>query len=286
MRHIGLVVSYDGTEYSGFQSQPGGRTIQDCLETAIALLTGERVRVTGSGRTDAGVHARAQYVNFSVDTAIPLERWALALNTRLPRDIVVQEAFEVPETFHARRKAAGKTYRYSINCNRIPDLFHRKLEYHHPAPLDIEAMRQGVRHLIGEHDFSAFTSPLSTKPSHVRTIIAASLEAESDRPFAYAAVNDPMKKRDLEFYAGKQRGIYHLYVTGSGFLYNMVRIIAGTLLWVGEGKLGPDDMARILASRDRALAGPTAMPHGLTLWDVVYSPSELPGRVASPPRQI
>ncbi|MCD9026391.1 tRNA pseudouridine(38-40) synthase TruA [Cohnella silvisoli] len=271
MRNIGLIVSYDGTDYYGFQSQPSGNTIQDKLEEAIYVLTGERIHVTGSGRTDAGVHARGQVVNFSTASSIPIERWMLALNTRLPNDIVVQSAFTVPEQFNSRRKATSKTYRYTINCNRNPDLFRRRYEFHHPTPLDFDAMQNGLTHLLGKHDFSSFTAPQSTKPSHIRTILEARLEVEPDYPEKIKLPPDHFGHAwDDLHYPGKQRGVFHIYITGTGFLYNMVRIIAGTLIQVGEGKRASSDMASILASRNRARAGPTAVPHGLSLWEVKY----------------
>ncbi|WP_115995351.1 tRNA pseudouridine(38-40) synthase TruA [Cohnella lupini] len=274
MRNIALIVSYDGTEYYGFQSQPSGNTVQDRLEHAIYMLSGEQVKVIGSGRTDAGVHARGQIVNFSTESSIPIDRWALALNTRLPNDIVIQCAYVVPEHFHARRKALSKTYRYTINCNRTPDLFRRRYEFHHPTPLDFEAMRAGLECLLGKHDFSSFTAPQSTKPSHIRTILEARLVVETNRDYQQMAdtANDFGRDWDERFYPGKQRGVIHLHITGTGFLYNMVRIIAGTLIQIGEGKRTSADMAEILAARDRARAGPTAVPHGLTLWEVVYGP--------------
>lgn len=261
-------MSYDGTDYYGFQSQPGGNTIQDKLEEAIFILSGERVRLTGSGRTDAGVHARGQVVNFYTSSSIPADRWARALNARLPDDIVVQSAFPVPDEFHARRWAIRKTYRYSINCNRNPDLFRRRYEFHHPTPLDFEAMRSGLAHLLGEHDFSSYTAPQSTKPSHIRTILDTRLEVEKN---GIGFPDAPeLQAWDQSRYPGRQRGIVHLYITGNGFLYNMVRIITGTLIQVGEGKRTPEDIGTILAARDRSKAGPTAVPHGLTLWEVEY----------------
>lgn len=271
MHHIGLIVSYDGTDYYGFQSQPSRNTIQDKLEHAIYMLSGEHVRMTGSGRTDAGVHARGQVVNFSTTSSIPIERWTLALNTRLPNDIVVQCAFPVSDQFHARRKALSKTYRYTINCNRIPDIFRRRYEFHHPTPLDIEAMRSGLTLLLGEHDFSSFTAPQSTKPSHVRTIMEARLEVEVNRPDEFQFSEDYFGHSwDKLHYPGKQRGVIHLYITGNGFLYNMVRIIAGTLIQVGEGKRTSSDMESILVAQSRSSAGPTAVPQGLSLWSVEY----------------
>lgn len=256
MRNICLLVSYDGADYYGFQSQPGGNTVQDKLEHAILTLTGERIKVHGSGRTDAGVHALGQVVHFLTASSIPAERWALALNARLPDDIVVRAAVEVPEAFHSRRCAIRKTYKYAITSCRFPDVFERKYVFHHPAPLRFEAMKEGLVHLLGEHDFSSFTSPLSTKPHHVRTVYEATLNVE---PGGDGSVADG-------------RGKASLIVSGNGFLYNMVRIIAGTLMQVGEGKRKPEDIARILAAKDRSKAGPTAVPHGLTLMSVEYGP--------------
>ncbi|WP_123042105.1 tRNA pseudouridine(38-40) synthase TruA [Cohnella candidum] len=265
-RNICLVISYDGTDYFGFQSQPGGNTVQDKLEEAVRILTGEPHHMLGAGRTDAGVHARGMFVNFHTDSTIPIDRWAVALNTRLPEDIVVHSAREMPDEFNARRHAVRKTYRYAINCCKFPDPFRRRFEFHHPTPLNVGAMQAGLQHLIGEHDFTSFTSPLSTKPHHVRTVYEARLESVAlpdDIPTL-------LEERDRIRFPGKTRGLFHLYVSGNGFLYNMVRIIAGTILQVGEGKRQPDDMAAILAARSRAKAGPTAMAHGLTLWKIEY----------------
>nr|WP_255570844.1 tRNA pseudouridine(38-40) synthase TruA [Cohnella sp. CFH 77786] len=261
-----MVISYDGTGYNGFQSQPEGNTIQDRLEQAIRVLTGEEIRVTGTGRTDAGVHARRMVIHFRTESRIPIERWAVALNARLPDDIVVHSARDMPEEFHAIRHALRKTYRYTVNCEKFPDPFRRPFEFHHPLPLDIEAMRQGLQFLVGEHDFTSFTSPLSTKPSHVRTIYEARLVKDEGRETLPTFLEDFDRQR----YPGRMRGVFHFYVTGNGFLYNMVRIIVGTILQVGERKRAPEEVASILAARDRAQAGPTAMPHGLTLWEVEY----------------
>ncbi|WP_168123592.1 tRNA pseudouridine(38-40) synthase TruA [Paenibacillus sp. HB172176] len=245
MRNIGCKVSYDGSEFNGFQSQPYGRTVQGEIEKALEHLTNESIIILGSGRTDAGVHARGQVFNFHTESTIPTERWAIALNTRLPKDIVILDAWDVPEAFHSRKSAKRKTYCYTIDRGKFPDVFGRQYRFHHPTPLRVEEMREGLKHLVGEHDFTSYTSIHSTKASHIRTIYEARLEEEG--PFL------------------------HLVVTGNGFLYNMVRVIMGTLLWVGEGKLLADDMLRILDGKSRALAGPTAMAHGLTLMDVEYA---------------
>lgn len=245
MRNICVKVSYDGTNFNGFQSQPYGRTVQDELEKAIKHLSGESITIIGSGRTDAGVHAMGQVFNFHTASSIPTERWAIALNTRLPKDIVILEAWDAPEQFHSRRSAKRKTYRYSMDMAKFPDVFARPYRFHHPTKLNVDAMEAGLSYLIGTHDFTSYTSIHSTKPHHVRTI--------------------------YEAYFQREGNALHMYVTGNGFLYNMVRVIMGTLLWVGEGKLNPEDMMRILEAKSRALAGPTAMAHGLMLVDVEYS---------------
>lgn len=239
-------VAYDGTRYYGFQTQPGGNTIQDEIEKGIETLTGEKVKITASGRTDAKVHALAQVFNFHTDSQIAVSRWALALNSRLPDDIrIVGSAVEVPLDFHSRRSAKRKTYRYSIDTGKFHDVFQRFYQFHHPAPaLRVELMRSALQHLLGEHDFTSFTSVRSDKTSHIRTIYEAELVEEANS--------------------------LHLYLTGNGFLYNMVRIIAGTLIQIGEGKRPPEGMRLILEARNRAKAGPTAMPHGLTLIKVDY----------------
>ncbi|UHA71733.1 tRNA pseudouridine(38-40) synthase TruA [Paenibacillus sp. 481] len=252
MRNIGMVVSYDGTAYCGFQVQPGLNTVQGQLEKAIEKLTKEQVSILASGRTDAGVHAYGQVFNFQTTSSIPVERWMVAMNTRLPDDIVIRSAWEASASYHARYSAKRKTYRYTILAERTPDVFQRNFEFYHPRPLDIDAMREAFNHLVGEHDFTSFTSPKSTKPSNVRTIYRAWIEHEPN------ADGEP------------GRGRIHLFVTGNGFLYNMVRIIAGTLIWVGEGKFSPADIPSILDARNRQAAGPLAVPHALTLWSVEY----------------
>lgn len=254
MPNIAMVVSYDGTAYNGFQTQPDGNTVQDMLEAAIRRLTGEELKVISSGRTDAGVHSRGQVINFFTESRIPVERWCLALNSRLPNDIVVYSGREVSVDFHARRSAKRKTYRYSIQRSKFHDVFHYNTRFHHPHPLAIEPMREALEALTGEHDFTSFCSTRASVESHVRTLYSTRLLTES-----YADLED------------SDAGVIHLEVTGNGFLYNMVRIIAGTVMEVGEGKRSPQDIPRILAGKDRALAGPTAVPHGLMLWSVEYN---------------
>lgn len=278
MRNIGLVVSYDGTNYNGFQSQPFGNTIQDKLQEAIRGLTGEALKVTGSGRTDAGVHARGQVVNFFTYSAIPIERWQMALNARLPDDIVVREAVELPETFHARKGAIQKTYRYSIYNNRVPDVFSRRYKLFHYGALDLASMKEAATHLCGEHDFTSFCSRKAVKQSYVRTLFAADLLTDNrvgDSPIGddltgngrigNGRIGNDASTGNIDYH-----GTIHIDLTGSGFLYNMVRIIVGTLLEVGEGKRKPADIKRILEARDRLAAGPTAPARGLCLLEVVY----------------
>ena len=259
MRNILMKVSYDGTDYNGFQTQPIGCTIQDVLEKAIESLSGEKLKITASGRTDAGVHARGQVFNFYTGAPIPVERWCSALNSRLPEDIVVTDALEVPMEFHSRREAKRKTYRYTINANQFPDLFNQRYQFHHYGKLDTAAMEKGLRYLIGTHDFTSFASRQSTKPSHVRTIYEAWMELDMSmcRP----------NSRD--------RGVIHTYLTGSGFLQHMVRIIMGTLMEVGEGKRSPESIQSVLEAKDRAAAGPTAVSKGLMLWNVEYDAESL-----------
>jgi len=248
-----MVVSYDGTAYCGFQIQPRNSTIQQRLEQAIHDLTGERVKVISSGRTDAGVHAKAQVINFTTDSIIPIERWCFAINTRLPQDIVVHKATEASLQFHARHMAKRKTYRYTIQRSKIQNVFYRHTRFHHPTKLDFCEMQKALAYLVGEHDFSAFCSAKTPVGSHVRTIYEASMEF----------IAEPVD-------GDGQAGVIHIYITGNGFLYNMVRIIIGTLLQVGEKKRSSEEMNLILKSCDRMMAGPTSLAHGLTLWDVSY----------------
>ncbi|MBD0384591.1 tRNA pseudouridine(38-40) synthase TruA [Paenibacillus sedimenti] len=253
MRNLRFTISYDGTAYSGFQIQPNADTIQNRLEQAVYMLTGESVKVISSGRTDAGVHAKAQVINFITTSKIPVERWCLALNTRLPKDIVAHTAEEVSLSFHSRKAAKRKTYCFTIRSARFPDVFHRNYEYHHPTHLNVEAMREALPCLLGEHDFTSFCTVRTDKEIKVRTLYEARLETEAD---------------DLSSDGKIVR--MRLIVSGNGFLYNMVRIIAGTLLQIGEGKRPSSDMQRILEAKDRSQAGPTAEAKGLTLWKVEY----------------
>jgi tRNA pseudouridine38-40 synthase len=239
-----LTVAYEGTEFHGFQKQPGLRTVQGELEQAIRKLTGEEVQITGSGRTDAGVHAWGQIVNFHTTSRIPTEKWAIAMNVNLPSDVVVRMAEEASGAFHARFDAVGKVYRYQIDRGEYPDVFARRFAWHVPYKLSVKDMREAAKCLIGEHDFTSFCNAATPLEDKVRIL----------------------QKIDLE----EQGHLLTLTVQGSGFLWNMVRIISGTLVDVGRGRISSGQVSEILQAKDRTKAGVTAPAHGLTLFEVLY----------------
>ena len=249
-----MTVTYDGTRYFGFQTQPDKNTIQAQLERAIFILTGKYTNIIASGRTDAGVHARKQVFNFMTESIIPIQQWCIAMNTYLPKDIVVINAKEVPLDFHARKCVKMKTYRYSVNKNRFPDVFQHHFQYHCRGKLDLEAIREALGHFIGTHNFTSFASQRSKKKDHIRTIFDAWIKVEQ--------TTYDMASTDL--------GTIHLFFKGNGFLQHMVRIIVGTLLQVGEGRIKPSHIPVIIESQNRKQAGTTAPSCGLTLWDVQY----------------
>lgn len=251
-RNIALLVSYDGTDFQGFQSQPQGGTIQDHLEEAIERTTGNRPRIDGSGRTDSGVHARKQIVTFKTNSNLPLRRWKVALQHHLPQSIVIVGAADVDDLFHARKSAVKKTYRYMIyHSERTPDVFQQRFQHHVPQTLNIEAMRNALPALIGTHDFATFQASGSAKVNTIRTLHHVTL---TTLPDSY----------------GRPDRVICLELCGDGFLYKMVRIIAGTLLDIGLGKKQPEHMAAIIESRNRNMARTTAPAKGLILWDVEY----------------
>jgi tRNA pseudouridine38-40 synthase len=245
MRNIKLTLSYDGTDFKGWQTQPGYRTLQETLETAIAKLTGEpRIRANASGRTDAGVHAVGQVVNFYSTTQLPCETLVRAINAHLPDDMVVREAVDVPEAFDANQDALRKLYRYVIHDGAVPSPFLRRYACQSRHPLDAAAMRRAAEPLKGRHDFSSFETEGSPRMSSVRTILHLAVNRVGDWIW--------------------------IDVEGDGFLYNMVRAIAGTLMNVGRGYWPESQVAAILESRDRTQAGPTAPAQGLFLMRVAY----------------
>ncbi len=244
MQNLKLTLEYDGTAYHGWQVQPGLPTIQGALEEIVKRISGEEVRVIGAGRTDAGVHALGQVANFRASKDLALDTWRRALNGLLPSDIVVRGVEPVPDEFEARRSATYKTYRYSIWNAPFPSALERHCALHIPDPLDVASMAEGATSLIGEHDFSAFRAADDSPPRPVRRVVEARFAQEANR--------------------------LHFIITGNGFLKHMIRIIMGTLLDVGRGKLSPEDLERILHSKDRQRAARTAPPHGLCLMEVMY----------------
>jgi tRNA pseudouridine38-40 synthase len=244
MRNFKLVVSYDGTDFHGWQVQPGLRTVQETLEEAIAGLTGQRLRVNASGRTDTGVHAVGQVVNFHCDTHLAADVFIGGLNARLPNDLIVRAAAEVPDAFDANRDARRKLYRYVIHDGDVPDLFMRRYCHHSRYKLDAPAMARAAEVLRGQHDFACFETEWPNRASSVRTITHLALNRMGDWLW--------------------------LDVEADGFLYNMARAIAGTLQNVGRGYWPETQVARIVQSRDRTLAGPTAPARGLFLMRVTY----------------
>lgn len=252
MRNLKVIIEYDGTGYHGFQNQnnPALPTIQGVLEELLSELSGERVNINGASRTDAGVHARGQVFNFRTDWNIPVDRIPLAVNSGgLPLDIVVREAVEVPLDFHAQFDAQSKTYTYTIYNSRISDAFQHLYTYFVPQRLRVEAMAEALQAFVGTHDFAAFKAVGSTVRTSTRTIFESGL-----------VQNGP---------------IIIIKLKGNGFLYNMIRIIVGTVLKVGKGQLKSEDIPRIIASGNRALAGPTAPPHGLCLESIEYPEAKL-----------
>lgn len=244
MKNIRLTVQYDGTSYHGWQVQKNAVTVQQTLHDAIYKATGEHVHLIGCGRTDAGVHAKAYTANFFTNSTIPPERFMYALNAHLPDDIICSESFEVDAEFNAKKSAVKKTYSYFIHNSNVGDVFCRNYAWHYDKPLDIAAMKTAAAVFIGTHDFVGFASAGLTVSTTVRTIYSLNIEKTSDR--------------------------IRIDVTGNGFLYNMVRIIVGTLVFVGGGKIDAHTMPDILASKDRARAGITAPPEGLILTEVYY----------------
>jgi tRNA pseudouridine38-40 synthase len=244
MRNLRLTLAYDGTDFHGWQVQPGLRTVQVTLEEAIVALTGERLRVNASGRTDTGVHAVGQVVNFSSATKLPPETLVRALNAHLPEDVVVREAADVPESFDANRDARRKLYRYVIHDGAVPDLFLRRYCYHTRYRLDAAAMARAAAGLRGTHDFRSFETEWPNRASSVRTVTHLAVNRFADWVW--------------------------LDVEADGFLYNMVRALAGTLLNVGRGYWPEAEVAAILEAGDRTRAGPTAPARGLFLMRVTY----------------
>lgn len=245
MQNYKLTLCYDGGRYSGWQKQgntPG--TIQEKLESLLSKLLKQEVEIAGSGRTDAGVHARMQVCSFRADTGLRPDELLSLLRRYLPEDIGALSLETAPPRFHARLNCKEKTYIYRVWNSEAPNIFERHYLYLFPDPLDLDRMRQAAEYLTGRHDFTSFCSNKRMKKSPVRNLKRISIEKNGDE--------------------------LRLCLTGDGFLYNMVRIIVGTLLLTGTGQIRPEEIPAILAARDRSKAGPTAPAQGLTLWEVCY----------------
>ena len=244
MRRIHLTVEYDGTNYAGWQRQANAPTVQESLETALKRLTGETRCVHGASRTDAGVHALGQSAHFDTESRIPADKFAFALNTVLPEDIRVRRSEEAAPDFHARFMAKGKLYRYRIFSSPHASAIERNYCAHTIYALDVERMRREAQSVVGTHDFAPFAASGSVVKDTVRTIYSCELVREGE--------------------------MLVMYVRGNGFLYNMVRILAGTLILVGSGKLEEGAISRALESGSRLDLGITAPAGGLTLMEVYY----------------
>lgn len=245
MKRVRLTVAYDGTNYHGWQTQNNGITVESELNRCLSELLGERVEVIGASRTDSGVHALGNIAVFDTKNRMPADRISYALNRRLPEDIRIQKSEEVSAGWHPRRRASRKTYEYRIYRGEFPMPVKRLYACFVYQPLDVEKMRRAAQYLTGEHDFRSFCQAGSQAKSTVRTLYEVTLEEQG---------------ADLV-----------IRVCGSGFLYNMVRILAGTLIEIGKGKQEPDSMKAVLEARDRSAAGPTAPACGLTLIKYEFS---------------
>jgi len=244
MRNIALKIVYDGSRYHGWQVQKSDVTVEGTLEAALSELCGHPVKLSGCGRTDAGVHAKVYCANFKTTATIPPDRFSCAVNTYLPPDIAVKDAMQAPDGFDANLSCIKKEYTYKIICTRIHDPFYSGKAYFYSHELNIDAMKDAAKHFVGTHDFAAVRSVGTKTKTTVRTV------------FWY----------DLE----KSGNLLELRVCADGFLYNMARAMAGTLLYVSEGKISPDGIPNLLKSKDRRLAGPTVPPDGLYLTKLWY----------------
>lgn len=244
MRNIKLTISYDGTAYSGWQFQKNGRSIQETIQKALGKITGEKVNLKASGRTDAGVHAAAQVANFHTRSKLPLKNIMMAMNRTLPRDIVVTKAEEVKSGFDSQRSARYKVYRYTVFNGGFVDPLMRHFAAKCFYPLDMKAMKKAAKILEGRHDFKSFQAKDVVEKNSVRTVKEISLR--------------------------KNGKLVYIETTANGFLYNMVRNIVGTLIEVGRGKIPAEDVKKILKGKDRRLAGPTMPAKGLCLIKVAY----------------
>ena len=260
MKRVMLTVAYDGTNYHGWQIQPNGETIEGILNRCLSELLGEKIGVIGASRTDSGVHAMGNVAVFDTESPIPAEKISYALNRYLPEDIRIQKSEEVSREFHPRHCASRKTYEYRIYCAPFPMPVKRLYSHFTYVPMDIDLISQGASYLVGKHDFKSFCSTEAQVETTVRQI-------DSIRVWETGSEVNAGNDNGYVDQTGKEIVIR---VTGRGFLYNMVRIIAGTLMEIGRGHIEPKEMEKIIAARDRQAAGPTAPACGLTLINIEY----------------
>ncbi|HBC32197.1 MAG TPA: tRNA pseudouridine(38-40) synthase TruA [Clostridiales bacterium] len=244
VRNIKLLIAYDGTSYHGWQTQLNKATIQGTIENAISIITKQKIELTGSGRTDSGVHALGQVANFKADTKIPEDKIKIALNANLPPDIRIMESVDVDMDFNSRFDALDKTYMYRIYNDRVQSPFYARYSCFIPQVLDIDKMEEALKLIIGTHDFIGFMASGSYVKTTVRTVYDAKLLKEGN--------------------------LIRIYINGDGFLYNMVRIIAGTLIDIGKGTKNISCIEEALTNKDRKILGQTAAPEGLFLMQVNY----------------
>jgi len=243
-RNIKVVVEYDGTDYFGFQRQPGRRTIQRELEWALSRITKETIKVVGAGRTDAGVHALGQVISFKTEGTIPTERIPVALNSLLSRDIVARSAEEMPPEYHARYSAKSRAYRYVILNDEVPSALFGRFTWFIPHKLNLDSMAEAAEYLVGKHDFTSFSAADMDTPTRVREVMSLAV--------------------------GKRDELVVFDIMANAFLHSMARIIVGTIVEVGLGRRKPEEIKDILDAKDRRLAGKTAPPQGLVLMEVTY----------------
>jgi tRNA pseudouridine38-40 synthase len=256
MRNIKLVIEYDGTNYHGWQLQPGLKTIQGILESRLSTITKGDVTLYGAGRTDAGVHALGQVANFRTDSRMTHEEFRMALNSVLPGDIVIKHVQEVQEDFHARYSAVSRTYRYTILNEKTPSVFLRNYVYQVPYSIDVDSMADACKALLGTHDFSSFASTGDPVQDFTRTVTCAGIQQQ------VSSIQHPA--------LSIQHRLIHFQIEANAFLRCMVRAIAGTLLEIGKGKISPEKMRDIMEARDRKAAGPNLPGKGLYLVKVDY----------------
>ncbi len=245
MKRIMMIISYDGTAYCGWQIQPNGLSVEEVLNRTLSDFLNEDIKVIGASRTDAGVHAYGQVAVFDTNSRMPGEKISFALNSRLPEDIIIQESREVEKDFHPRFNKSSKTYEYRVLNRKINVPTKRLYTHFYYMNLDLDKMRNAAQFLIGEHDFRSFCAPKTQVTDFVRTIYDINIEKVGDE--------------------------ISIVIKGNGFLYNMVRIIVGTLLEVGRGFIPPEEVKEILEAKDRTKAGPTAPAKGLSLVEICYN---------------